>query len=46
MAIGIALPTRITPPPKLDSTAQAAFKEKAEALAGKYRTELLPPESE
>src|ERR1700687_3723635 len=37
MAIGIPLPTRTTPPPKLDSSAQAAFKSKAEALAGKYR---------
>ena len=41
MAVGIPLPTRTTPPPKLDPTAQAAFKEKAEALVGKYRTELL-----
>ena len=41
MAVGIPLPTRTTPSPKLDATAQAAFKEKAEALAGKYRTELL-----
>ena len=41
MAVGIPLPARTTPSPKLDATAQAAFKEKAEALAGKYRTELL-----
>jgi quercetin dioxygenase-like cupin family protein len=41
MAVGIPLPTRTTPSPKLNPTAQAAFKEKAEALAAKYRTELL-----
>ena len=41
MAVGIPLPTRTTPSPKLDQTAQAALKEKAEALAANYRTELL-----
>jgi quercetin dioxygenase-like cupin family protein len=41
MAVGIPLPTRTTPPPKLDPAAQAAFKKKAEALAANYRTELL-----
>jgi quercetin dioxygenase-like cupin family protein len=41
MAVGIPLPTRTTPPPKLDPTAQGAFKKKAEALAANYRTELL-----
>jgi quercetin dioxygenase-like cupin family protein len=41
MAVGIPLPARTTTSPKLDATAQAAFKEKAEALAGKCRTELL-----
>ena len=41
MAVGISLPTRTTPPPKLDPAAQAAFKKKAEALAANYRTELL-----
>jgi quercetin dioxygenase-like cupin family protein len=45
MAVGVPLPTRTTPSPKLDPTAQAAFKEKAEALAGKYRTELLQGQS-
>jgi hypothetical protein len=35
--------TRTTPPPKQDEEAQAAFRKKAEALAPKYRTELLPP---
>ena len=41
MAVGIPLPTRTTPPPKLDAAAQAAFKAKSEALAPQYRTELL-----
>ena len=41
MAVGIPLPTRTTPSPKLDPAAQAAFKKKAEALAANYRTELL-----
>ena len=41
IAVGIPLPTRITPSPKLDPAAQAAFKKKAEALAANYRTELL-----
>jgi quercetin dioxygenase-like cupin family protein len=42
-AVGIPLKHRTSPPPKLDATAQAAFKEKAKKLAAKYRTELLPP---
>jgi quercetin dioxygenase-like cupin family protein len=42
-AIGIPLANRTMPPPKLDAAAQAAFKTKAEKLAAKYRTELLPP---
>ena len=41
MAVGIPLPTRTTLPPKLDATAQAVLKKKAEALAANYRTELL-----
>jgi quercetin dioxygenase-like cupin family protein len=41
MAVGIPLPTRTTPPPKVDPAAQAAMKKKAEALAANYRTELL-----
>ena len=41
--IGVAVATRTTPPPRLDEAAQAAFMAKAEALAPKYRTELLPP---
>jgi len=42
-AIGVPVPTRTTPPPKLDEAAQEAFKTKAAALAPQYRTELLPP---
>jgi mannose-6-phosphate isomerase-like protein (cupin superfamily) len=39
--VGVAVATRTTAPPKLDGTAQAEFKAKAEALAPKYQTELL-----
>ena len=43
--VGVPVATRTTPPPKLDPTAQAEFRAKAEALAPKYRTEFLgPPE--
>jgi quercetin dioxygenase-like cupin family protein len=41
--VGVPVPTRTTPPPKLDKTAQAAFLAKAQALSPKYRTELLGP---
>jgi quercetin dioxygenase-like cupin family protein len=41
--LGVPVATRTTPPPKLDAAAQEAFKTKAESLAPKYRTELLPP---
>jgi quercetin dioxygenase-like cupin family protein len=41
--IGVPVATRTTPPPKLDEAAQTEFRQKAEALAPKYRTELLPP---
>jgi quercetin dioxygenase-like cupin family protein len=40
--IGVPVATRTTRPPKLDDAAQGEFRKKAEALAGKYRTELLP----
>jgi mannose-6-phosphate isomerase-like protein (cupin superfamily) len=43
LELGIPVATRTAPPPKLDEAAQAAFVKKAEALASKYRTELLPP---
>ena len=39
--VGVAVATRTTSPPKLDPAAQAEFRAKAEALAPKYRTELL-----
>jgi quercetin dioxygenase-like cupin family protein len=40
--VGIPVATRTTPPPPLDAAAQAAFIAKVEALAPKYKTELLP----
>ncbi len=40
--VGVPVATRTTAPPKLDAAAQAAFISKAQALAPKYRTELLP----
>ena len=39
--VGVPVPTRTTPPPKLDQAAQAEFRAKAESLAPKYRTEFL-----
>jgi quercetin dioxygenase-like cupin family protein len=39
--VGVKVATRTTAPPKLDEAAQAKFRAKAEALAPKYRTELL-----
>ena len=41
LEVGVPVPTRTTVPPKLDEAAQAAFKAKAQALAPKYRTEML-----
>lgn len=41
--VGVPVVSRTTPAPKLDEAAQKAFMEKAEALAPKYRTELLKP---
>jgi len=41
MEVGVSVASRTTPAPKPDEAAQAAFKAKAEALAPKYRTELL-----
>jgi quercetin dioxygenase-like cupin family protein len=40
---GVPVATRTTPPPKPDEKGQAEFREKAERLAPRYRTELLPP---
>ena len=39
--VGVPVATRTTAPPKLDEKGQAEFRAKAEALAPKYRTELL-----
>ncbi|HLK68946.1 MAG TPA: cupin domain-containing protein [Bryobacteraceae bacterium] len=39
--VGVPVATRTTPPPKLNEIEQAAFIEKAIALAPKYRTEFL-----
>ncbi len=39
--VGVKVATRTTPPPPLDEKAQAEFRAKAEALAPKYKTELL-----
>lgn len=39
--VGVPVATRTTAPPKLDEKAQAEFRAKAEALAPKYKTELL-----
>ena len=41
--VGVPVAARTTPPPKLDEEGQAEFKQKAERLAPRYRTELLPP---
>jgi quercetin dioxygenase-like cupin family protein len=39
--VGVPVATRTTAPPPLDAAAQAAFIAKVEALAPKYKTELL-----
>jgi len=41
--VGIPVASRTAPSPKPDKAAQAAFLVKAQALAPKYRTELLGP---
>jgi len=41
MEVGVPVATRTTAPPMLDETAQAEFRAKSEALAPKYRTEIL-----
>lgn len=41
--VGVAVATRTTLPPKLNKEEQAHFVKKAEALAPRYRTELLKP---
>jgi uncharacterized cupin superfamily protein len=39
--LGVPVATRTTPPPPLTPEQQAEFRQKAAALAPKYRTELL-----
>ena len=39
--VGVPVATRTTPPPPLDQAGMAAFLAKAQALAPKYKTELL-----
>lgn len=41
--VGVPVATRMTPAPKLDEVSKKAFMDKAQALAPKYRTELLKP---
>lgn len=41
--VGVPVDSRTAPPPKLDEADQAAFLEKAQELAPRYRTELLRP---
>ena len=41
-SVGISVSSRTAPAPKLDKSAQAALKAKAEALAPQYRSEFLP----
>ena len=41
--VGVPVNGRTTPPPELDEAAQAAFLDKAQELAPRYRTELLGP---
>lgn len=41
--VGQPVPTRTDPPPPLDPAAQAAFIARSQALAPRFRTELLPP---
>lgn len=41
LEVGVPVDSRTAAPPKFDEAAQAEFRAKAEALAPKYRTELL-----
>jgi hypothetical protein len=41
MAVGVPVAGQTTPAPKPDAAAMAALKAKSEALAPKYRTEIL-----
>lgn len=44
--VGTRVPTRTTPPPEMTERDMADFAAKAQSLAAKYRTELLPPQGE
>ena len=39
--VGVPVPTRKTPPPRLDEEKMVEFLKKVKAIAPKYRTELL-----
>ena len=41
--VGVTAPTRRSTPPKLNQAEQTELIRKAQELAPKYRTELLPP---
>jgi mannose-6-phosphate isomerase-like protein (cupin superfamily) len=41
LEVGVPVPTRTTPPPRLDEEQMVQFLEKVKAIAPKYRTELL-----
>ena len=41
LEVGVPVATRTTPPPKPDAAAEESFRARAEALAPKYRTEVL-----
>jgi quercetin dioxygenase-like cupin family protein len=43
LEVGTPVSTRTEPPPPLDEAAEAAFIAKSQALAPRYRTELLRP---
>jgi hypothetical protein len=43
MKVGVSVASRTAPAPKLDAAAQAAFRAKAQALARRYRTQILKP---
>src|SRR5438477_8475855 len=43
LAIGVPVPSRTVPPPKVDKAAEAAMKAKTKALLPKYRAEMVLP---
>lgn len=43
LAVGVPVGSRTAPPPKPSEAEEAEFRNKAEALAPRYRTELLKP---